>query len=117
MIRAAYPQTAGVTLAAIEALGDRETLTMPQVAYLMSVMFDLGAQARTAGDRAEVRASCAANFSPRATRDERIRMRVAAMGEQHEIAWLRRTGEPAPEPWAGGTTEQAEQRYMWDEAS
>lgn len=114
MIRAAYPETAGITLAALEVLAGQETFTAAQAAYLMSVMFDIGAQARTAGDRAEVRASCASNFAPRPTRDERISLRVRAMEEQHEIAWLRRY-DRAPEEWTGGTAEQAQERFMWPE--
>jgi hypothetical protein len=112
LLRAAYPQSAGVTLAALEALAGRETFTAAQVAYLAAVFMDLGAQARTAGDRAELAASRATNFVPQATREARVRLRSALMLEQAEIAWLRRTGKPRTE-WPGGTAAEAQAVYMW----
>jgi hypothetical protein len=113
MLRAAYPETAGITLAAIEALVTQDTFTGKQTAYLMSVMFHLGAHARGAADAAELTAARDAHFLPRPTREARIALRTQAMAEQHEIAWLRRTGEQPP-VWAGGTAEQAAERFGWD---
>jgi hypothetical protein len=116
MLRAAYPQSSGVTLAAVEALTGQESFTARQTAYLMSVMYDVGAQARTAGDRAEVEASRAANFDPVPTREARIALRSAAMADQAEIAWLRRTGEERTD-WPGGTAEQAQAAYLWGDGA
>lgn len=114
MLRAAYPETAGITLAAIEAMAGQETFSRAQVAYLAAVCMDVGAQVRSAADRAELDASREASFAPRPTREARIALRTAAMAEQHEIAWLRRTGAPPPEVWPGGSGEDAERRYGWD---
>lgn len=113
LIRTAWPETAGVTLAALDALGEQDVFTGRQLAYVAKLMMMVGAQARTDGDRAEVLASCEARFEPRATREARIALRLSAVAEQHEIAWLRRTGEPAPEPWPGGTPDEALARYGW----
>lgn len=112
LIRRAWPETAGVTLAALDALAAQETFTRAQVAYLIDIALRIGAHARTAGDEAELIASREARFEPRATREARISARLTAMAEQHEIAWLRRTGS-LPETWAGGTAEDAMARYMW----
>lgn len=112
LIREVYPETAGVTLAAIEALAGQETFSRAQVAYLAAVFMDIGAQVRSAADRAELTASRAAGFEPAATREARIALRSATMLEQAEIAWLRRTGEPRTE-WGGGTAEEAAARFGW----
>jgi hypothetical protein len=113
VIGGAFPETAGVTLSALAAIQEQETFTARQVAYLMNVMYLVGAQARTAGDRAELTASQGAHFVPAATRAARIAARLKRMAEQHEIEVLRRTGSPPAEPWPGGTSEQAAARYMW----
>lgn len=113
VLERAYPQSAGVTMAALESLSSSDTFTGAQLAYVAQLMFNAGAQARTDGDRAEIAAACAANFEPQPTREARIAMRVAAMGEQHEIAWLRRYGR-APELWPGGTEAEALEHYGWD---
>lgn len=113
LLREAYPESAGVTLAAVEALAEAPSFSRAQAAYLVSVAFAVGARARTAGDAAELAASREARFVPQPTREARIAERVRLMGEQHEIAWLRRTGEPAPESWAGGTPDEALDRFGW----
>lgn len=113
LIREAYPETAGVTLAAVEALAGQETFSRAQVAYLAAVFMGVGAQVRSAADRAELTASRAAGFDPAPTREVRIALRSATMLEQAEIAWLRRTGEPRTE-WAGGTAEEAAARFGWE---
>lgn len=113
LIERAWPETAGVTLAALEALSTQESFTPAQMAYVSKLMLMVGAQARTAGDRAELEASAAARFEPAPTREARIALRVAAMTEQHEIAWLRRYDRP-PDVWPGGTADQAEDQLMWD---
>lgn len=114
MLRAAYPASSGVTMAAVEALAGLESFGPAQVAYLMSVMYDVGAQVRQAAERAELEASRAARFEPRPAREARIALRMAQMAEQHEIAWLRRTGSPPPPQWPGGTPDEAAARYLWD---
>lgn len=114
LLERAYPQTAGVTLAAIDAIRSQDMFTAEQLAYVAQLMFNAGAHARTEADRAEIAASCAAHFEPQPTRAERVALRVKAMGEQHEIARLRRTGSPPPEPWTGGTAEDAAAHYGWD---
>jgi phage tail protein X len=115
MLRSAYPRTTGITRAALEALAGQETFTAEQTAYLMAVMYEVGAHVRTAADAAEVEASRAANFEPAPTRSARIALRSAAMKEQAEIAWLRRTGSERPPDWPGGTAADAEAAYLWDD--
>lgn len=113
LIRSAWPESAGVTLAAVEALGTHETFSRAQVAYLINLAFRLGAHARAAGDAAELEASRSANFEPQPTREARIAARLARAAEQHEIEWLRRTGRP-PQTWTGGTAQEAMDRYLWE---
>lgn len=114
MLDAAYPQTAGVTRAALEALAGQESYTPAQLAYVMAVMTDVGAMARTAGDRAELEASWRSGFRPQPAREERIRVRSAEATRLAEIEWLRRTGHERQD-WPGGTAESALARFMWDD--
>ena len=113
LLRMAYPQSAGVTQNMIEAMREQETFTATQVAYLAAVFMDLGAQVRSAADRAELEASRAANFVPVPTRQARIALRATAMAEQAEIVWLRRTGEERTD-WPGGDAAAALERFGWD---
>lgn len=113
LLRSAYPESAGVTLNMIEALRTQESFTGEQMAYMLAVGMDLGAQVRSAADRAELEASRAANFVPEPTREARIALRSAAMAEQAEITWLRRTGEERTD-WPGGSGESALSRFGWD---
>lgn len=114
LLRSSYPQTAGTTLAAVQAMAGQETFDRRQVAYLISVALTAGASARSAGDDAEVRAAAEARFEPRLTRSERIARRMAEAEQRAEIYWLRRTGEAHP-VWAGGDAAQAEAQFMWDD--
>jgi hypothetical protein len=115
LLREAYPESAGVTLAAVTAMATAEKFGRAQVAYLISLAYAAGAGVRSAADAAELVASREVRFDPQPTREARVALRVRAMGEQHEIAWLRRTGEPPPEPWAGGTADEALEQFGWGE--
>lgn len=113
LLRSAYPESAGVTINMIEAMAGQDSFSRSQVAYLAAVFMDLGAQVRSAADRAELEASRAANFVPVPTREARIALRTAAMAEQAEITWLRRTGEERTD-WPGGDKQSALSRFGWD---
>lgn len=91
VLRAAWPQSAGVTLGAVAALldGGRDGFTQAQVAYLMSVAYASGAAVRTAGDVAEMRRAWEI-AGPSPTREARVAARIAEMERADELLRLRR---------------------------
>ncbi len=119
----AYPESAGVTLGAIEALSSEQSFSRAQLAYVADLMFRLGAAARQEADAAELKAWRETRATggryvivrPRtqAYLDARRAARLAVPDRQNEYFWLRTRGS-MPEPWAGGDAEAAMDRYMWE---
>ena len=91
---AAFPLTAGVTVAGARALLTQDTFSRDQVAYLLGLAFWSGTRVRTLADAAELAAAAEANLEPRPTREARVAQRMAEMERTDEILRLRRAGRP-----------------------
>lgn len=120
-LAAAYPESAGVTLAAIDALASSDSYNRAQLAYAMNLAFRLGASARMEADVAELRAWQQTRptgghwtiVRPHGTAylTRRRAARMDATDRQNEYFWLRTR---RPTGWDGGTAEQASARFMWE---
>jgi len=97
---APYPLTAGVTLSATGAMAGQEVWTRDQVAYVVALAFWSGSGVSARHDALELAefAWSASIGTEWVSPAERIRRRIAAMGQRHELVLMRWRQWPALEP-------------------